>query len=193
MGWRTCLLSNMMKSCKEWRALLLFTTMTCCCWSQWEKRKMMTLIPIIGTVLQAKPNNDHECTSKEVALSMLWESKTHFNNVLGDVYLSYMNTFKLFEHIGLEIDLLAIMMLIYDGKNVVMKGVTHDACEYLIKQVWIKALKNIWQHVIKKKRKKKRYFKTQGWVFHLGWLIQAMGDQRMVRTTRRWIPFRFDK
>jgi two-component response regulator ARR-B family len=37
-----------------------------------------------------------------------------------------------------------------DSKNVVMKGVTHGACDYLIKPVRIKALKNIWQHVVRK-------------------------------------------
>lgn len=39
-----------------------------------------------------------------------------------------------------------------DGKHVVMKGVTHGACDYLIKPVRIEALKNIWQHVIRKRK-----------------------------------------
>ncbi|KAJ1407705.1 Signal transduction response regulator, receiver domain [Sesbania bispinosa] len=39
------------------------------------------------------------------------------------------------EHIGLEMDLPVIMMSADDGKNVVMKGVTHGACDYLIKPV----------------------------------------------------------
>jgi len=39
-----------------------------------------------------------------------------------------------------------------DGKSVVMKGVTHGACDYLIKPVRIEALKNIWQHVVRKKK-----------------------------------------
>lgn len=39
-----------------------------------------------------------------------------------------------------------------DSKNVVLKGVTHGACDYLIKPVRIEALKNIWQHVIRKKK-----------------------------------------
>lgn len=33
-----------------------------------------------------------------------------------------------------------------------MKGVTHGACDYLIKPVRIEALKNIWQHVVRKKK-----------------------------------------
>lgn len=39
-----------------------------------------------------------------------------------------------------------------DSKNVVLKGVTHGAVDYLIKPVRIEALKNIWQHVVRKKR-----------------------------------------
>lgn len=38
-----------------------------------------------------------------------------------------------------------------DSKNVVMMGVTHGACDYLIKPVRMEALKNIWQHVVRKK------------------------------------------
>lgn len=39
-----------------------------------------------------------------------------------------------------------------DHKDVVMKGVTHGAVDYLIKPVRIEPLKNIWQHVVRKKR-----------------------------------------
>jgi two-component response regulator (ARR-B family) len=34
----------------------------------------------------------------------------------------------------------------------VMKGVTHGACDYLLKPVRIEELKNIWQHVIRRKK-----------------------------------------
>lgn len=33
-----------------------------------------------------------------------------------------------------------------------MKGVTHGACDYLLKPVRIEELKNIWQHVVRKNR-----------------------------------------
>lgn len=39
-----------------------------------------------------------------------------------------------------------------DSKDVVMKGVTHGACDYLIKPVRIEALRNIWQHVVRKRK-----------------------------------------
>lgn len=40
-----------------------------------------------------------------------------------------------------------------DSKNVVMMGVIHGACDYLIKPVRMEALKNIWQHVVRKKKR----------------------------------------
>lgn len=39
-----------------------------------------------------------------------------------------------------------------DGKDVVMKGITQGACDYLIKPIRIEAIKNIWQHVVRKRR-----------------------------------------
>lgn len=36
--------------------------------------------------------------------------------------------------------------------ELVMKGVTHGACDYLVKPVRIQELKNIWQHVIRRKK-----------------------------------------
>nr|QSD99777.1 MYB family transcription factor [Melilotus albus] len=88
----------------------------------------------------------------EVALSLLRENKNGFDIVLSDLHMPDMDGFKLLEHIGLEMDLPVIMMSADDGKNVVMKGVTHGACDYLINPVRIDALKNIWQHVVRKRK-----------------------------------------
>lgn len=49
-----------------------------------------------------------------------------------------------------------------DGKDVVMKGVTHGACDYLIKPVRIEALKNIWQHVVRKRRNELKELEHSG-------------------------------
>lgn len=35
--------------------------------------------------------------------------------------------------------------------DVVMKGITHGACDYLLKPVRIEELRNIWQHVIRRR------------------------------------------
>jgi len=49
-----------------------------------------------------------------------------------------------------------------ESKNVVMKGVTHGACDYLIKPVRIEALKNIWQHVVRKRKNEWKDFEQSG-------------------------------
>ncbi|KAB1668983.1 hypothetical protein ES319_1Z038800v1 [Gossypium barbadense] len=48
-------------------------------------------------------------------------------------------------------DLPVILISADARKQVVMKGVTYGACDYLIKPVCIETLKNIWQHVVRKK------------------------------------------
>ncbi|KAK3189019.1 hypothetical protein Dsin_028580 [Dipteronia sinensis] len=49
-----------------------------------------------------------------------------------------------------------------DSKHVVMKSVTHGACDYLIKPVRIEALKNIWQHVVRKKKNEWKEIEQSG-------------------------------
>jgi DNA-binding NtrC family response regulator len=39
-----------------------------------------------------------------------------------------------------------------DDHSTVMRGVTHGACDFLIKPVRIEELKNIWQHVVRRSR-----------------------------------------
>lgn len=39
-----------------------------------------------------------------------------------------------------------------DEHTTVMRGVTHGACDFLIKPVRIEELKNIWQHVVRRSR-----------------------------------------
>lgn len=41
-----------------------------------------------------------------------------------------------------------------DGKGVVMKGIVHGACDYLVKPVRMEAIGLIWQHVVRKKKKR---------------------------------------
>lgn len=103
-----------------------------------------------------------KCNRADIALSLLRENKSGFDIVISDVYMPDMDGFKLLENIGLEMDLPVIMMSADDSKNVVMKGVTHGACDYLIKPVRIEALKNIWQHVVRKKKHEYKDFEHSG-------------------------------
>ncbi|CAN4095989.1 unnamed protein product [Withania somnifera] len=112
--------------------------------------------PTCLRILEKMLRNCHYEVTKsnraEIALSMLRENRNGFDIVISDVHMPDMDGFKLLEHVGLEMDLPVIMMSADDSKDVVMKGVTHGACDYLIKPVRIEALKNIWQHVIRKKK-----------------------------------------
>ncbi|KAK8343169.1 hypothetical protein V6Z12_A08G282700 [Gossypium hirsutum] len=40
----------------------------------------------------------------------------------------------------------------HSDTKLVMKGITHGACDYLLKPVRIEELKNIWQHVVRRKK-----------------------------------------
>ncbi|KAI3467976.1 hypothetical protein Pfo_024639 [Paulownia fortunei] len=62
-----------------------------------------------------------------------------------------MDGFKLLEEVGLEMDIPVILLSSHDDKERVMKGITHGACDYLLKPVRIEELKNIWQHVVRRK------------------------------------------
>jgi two-component response regulator (ARR-B family) len=117
------------------------------------------------------------CSEATVALNLLREKKGCFDVVLSDVHMPDMDGFKLLELVGLEMDLPVISeyhiffpqkclkifltyfnMSIYstvmsaDGRtSAVMRGIRHGACDYLIKPIREEELKNIWQHVVRKK------------------------------------------
>ncbi|KAE8056297.1 hypothetical protein FH972_013081 [Carpinus fangiana] len=86
------------------------------------------------------------------ALKLLRANKNKFDLVISDVHMPDMDGFKLLELVGLEMDLPVIMLSGNGDTKLVMKGITHGACDYLLKPVRIEELKNIWQHVIRKKK-----------------------------------------
>ncbi|XP_031498340.1 two-component response regulator ORR21-like [Nymphaea colorata] len=91
------------------------------------------------------------CSRATAALSLLREKRGGFDVVLSDVHMPDMDGFKLLELVGLEMDLPLIMMSADGRTSAVMRGIKHGACDYLIKPIRIEELKNIWQHVIRKK------------------------------------------
>ncbi|XP_010665924.2 two-component response regulator ORR24 isoform X2 [Beta vulgaris subsp. vulgaris] len=96
----------------------------------------------------------HVTTTSEAitALKMLRDNKNNFDLVISDVHMPDMDGFKLLEFVGLEMDLPVIMLSANGDPKLVMKGITHGACDYLLKPVRLEELKNIWQHVVRRKK-----------------------------------------
>eukprot|EP01018_Ginkgo_biloba_P006434 Gb_15884 [translate_table: standard] len=105
-----------------------------------------------GFILAKLCKNFTTCGQAMTALNLLRENKDKFDLVISDVYMPDMDGFKLLELVGLEMDLPVIMMSANGETSAVMKGITHGACDYLLKPVRLEELKNIWQHVVRKKK-----------------------------------------
>ncbi|OWM86761.1 hypothetical protein CDL15_Pgr015797 [Punica granatum] len=112
-----------------------------------------TCLKLLETLLQ-KCGYDVTTTSKAVtALKLLREKDSEFNLVISDVHnMPDMDGLKLLEFVGLELDLPVIMLSADDDHDVVMKGITHGACDYLVKPVRLEEVKNIYQHVLRRKK-----------------------------------------
>ncbi|OAY79240.1 Two-component response regulator ORR21 [Ananas comosus] len=110
-----------------------------------------TCLKILESMLRRCRYHVTTCCQATIALSLLRERKDGYDVVISDVHMPDMDGYKLLEHVGLEMDLPVIMMSADGRTDAVMRGIKHGACDYLIKPIRIEALKNIWQHVIRKK------------------------------------------
>ncbi|TYI48049.1 hypothetical protein E1A91_D13G219100v1 [Gossypium mustelinum] len=112
-----------------------------------------TCLLLLGTLLRRCQYHVTTTSQAKTALKMLRENKNKFDLVISDVHMPDMDGFKLLEHVGLEMDLPVIMLSANGDTKLVMKGITHGACDYLLKPVRIEELQNIWQHVVRRKKK----------------------------------------
>lgn len=110
-----------------------------------------TCLRILEQMLRKCSYHVTTCCQATVALNLLRERKGCFDVVISDVHMPDMDGFKLLELVGLEMDLPVIMMSADGRTSAVMRGIKHGACDYLIKPVRLEELKNIWQHVVRKK------------------------------------------
>ncbi|CAL9158322.1 two-component response regulator ORR26-like isoform X2 [Musa acuminata AAA Group] len=119
-----------------------------------------TWLKILEKMLRKCSYQVTTCSLATDALHILRERKARFDIVISDVNMPDMDGFKLLEHVGLEMDLPVIMMSIDGETSRVMKGVQHGACDYLLKPVRMKELRNIWQHVYRKKMQELKEVET---------------------------------
>ncbi|KAL3501068.1 hypothetical protein ACH5RR_035517 [Cinchona calisaya] len=110
-----------------------------------------TWLKILEKMLKKCSYEVTTCGLAREALNLLRERKDGFDIVISDVNMPDMDGFKLLEHVGLEMDLPVIMMSVDGETSRVMKGVQHGACDYLLKPIRMKELRNIWQHVLRKR------------------------------------------
>ncbi|KAF5746508.1 two-component response regulator ARR11-like [Tripterygium wilfordii] len=110
-----------------------------------------TWLKILEKMLKRCSYEVTTCCLARDALNLLRERKDGYDIVISDVNMPDMDGFKLLEHVGLEMDLPVIMMSVDGETSRVMKGVQHGACDYLLKPIRMKELRNIWQHVLRKK------------------------------------------
>ncbi|KAK7311901.1 hypothetical protein RJT34_10362 [Clitoria ternatea] len=110
-----------------------------------------TCLLLLETLLRRCRYQVTTTSQARTALALLRENKDKFDLVISDVHMPDMDGFKLLELVGLEMDLPVIMLSANGDPKMVMKGITHGACDYMLKPVRMEELKNIWQHVIRKK------------------------------------------
>ncbi|EPS59389.1 hypothetical protein M569_15420 [Genlisea aurea] len=110
-----------------------------------------TWLKILEKMLKKCDYEVRTCNLAWEALGILREKREEFDIVISDVNMPDMDGFKLLELVGLEMDLPVIMMSVDGETRRVMKGVLHGACDYLLKPIRMKELRNIWQHVLRKK------------------------------------------
>ncbi|KAJ4902979.1 Two-component response regulator ARR12 [Raphanus sativus] len=115
-----------------------------------------TCLRILESLLHRCQYHVTTTNQAQKALELLRENKNKFDLVISDVDMPDMDGFKLLELVGLEMDLPVIMLSAHSDPKYVMKGVTHGACDYLLKPVRIEELKNIWQHVVRSRFDKNR-------------------------------------
>eukprot|EP00239_Pterosperma_sp_CCMP1384_P008075 CAMPEP_0197858458 /NCGR_PEP_ID=MMETSP1438-20131217/32276_1 /TAXON_ID=1461541 /ORGANISM="Pterosperma sp., Strain CCMP1384" /LENGTH=427 /DNA_ID=CAMNT_0043474627 /DNA_START=138 /DNA_END=1424 /DNA_ORIENTATION=- len=109
-------------------------------------------LKIVSKLLKSCDYEVTMCSGGKQALELLAENRNGYDIVLSDVSMPGMDGFALMSTIGLQMDLPVLMMSGKSDTATVFKGISHGAVDYLIKPVRIEELRNIWQHVVRRKK-----------------------------------------
>ncbi|XP_074570325.1 two-component response regulator ORR21-like isoform X2 [Curcuma longa] len=122
----------------------------------------LTCLAVVKRMLLNCQYDVTTCAEATRALSLLRENKNAFDLIISDVHMPDMDGFRLLELVGLEMDLPVIMMSCDTRFDIVMKGVSHGARDFLSKPVRMEELQNIWQHVVRRKWLENREIERSG-------------------------------
>ncbi|KAL6212991.1 hypothetical protein ACLB2K_018206 [Fragaria x ananassa] len=88
------------------------------------------------------------------ALRTLIKSKDKFDLVMTAVDMSHIEGFRFLKLVhSVDKDLPVILLSASEDTQLVMKGISNGACDYLLKPVRVEKLKLIWQHVFRIRRR----------------------------------------
>nr|GLL32671.1 two-component response regulator ARR11 isoform X2 [Ipomoea trifida] len=151
-----------------------------------------TWLKILEKMLKKCSYEVTTCGLATEAISLLRERRNGFDIVISDVNMPDMDGFKLLELVGLEMDLPVIMMSVDGETSRVMKGVQHGACDYLLKPIRMKELRNIWQHVVRKRMQESRDIENhEGDQFDEAWMFNGIELQSGKK--RKDFDYKFDE
>ncbi|KAL2337232.1 hypothetical protein Fmac_011678 [Flemingia macrophylla] len=101
------------------------------------------------------------CTESPQALNLLREGKVCIHVILMELHMSNMDGLEFLQHIKNKIPV--IVMSADDATSSVMKAVAAGACDYWIKPLHEKQLKNMWTHAFRKVfRENKNFGRWEG-------------------------------
>ncbi|PKI50315.1 hypothetical protein CRG98_029286 [Punica granatum] len=92
------------------------------------------------------------CIQYERALEKLRQNKDGFDLLLSSDIVSGVDGFNILKEIIMEFDIPVIIMSGEDRRTRRIKSIEHGFCDYLVKPIRIEELRDIWQHVVRKRK-----------------------------------------
>ncbi|KAH7662864.1 CheY-like protein [Dioscorea alata] len=90
------------------------------------------------------------CKQVQEAISFVLENQQSIDLIISDAFLPSEDGLLILETIALKFGIPVVIMSWNGETSTLMKFIAYGACDYLVKPVTLKELKNIWTHVFRK-------------------------------------------
>ncbi|KAL9688314.1 hypothetical protein QQ045_032735 [Rhodiola kirilowii] len=108
-------------------------------------------LKILVALLHQCRYNVTETTNPVEALQILRMRKNEFDLVITGMRMLEMDGLDLIQKISLEMNLPVVILSADDNKRTIMKAIRYGARDYIIKPPRMDQIKNVWQHVVRKR------------------------------------------